>query len=68
MRPEFSAIISPPQVAILAVGSIMERPLVIDGALAVRPTAAFTLGVDHRAIDGRAAAAFLEQLKVVLER
>ncbi len=64
----FSAIISPPQVAILAVGSIMERPLVIDGALAVRPTAAFTLGVDHRAIDGRAAAAFLEQLKVVLER
>ena len=64
----FSAIISPPQVAILAVGSIMERPLVIDGSLAVRPTAAFTLGVDHRAIDGRAAAAFLEQLKTVLER
>jgi len=63
----FSAIISPPQVAILAVGSIMDRPVVVEGALAVRPTATFTLGVDHRAIDGRAAQAFLEQLKANLE-
>jgi pyruvate dehydrogenase E2 component (dihydrolipoamide acetyltransferase) len=63
----FSAIISPPQVAILSVGSIMDRPLVVDGALMIRPAATFTLGVDHRAIDGRAAQAFLEQLKTNLE-
>ena len=63
----FSAVISPPQVAILAVGSVQERALVIDGALAIRPAATFTLGVDHRAIDGRQAADFLESLKAALE-
>jgi pyruvate/2-oxoglutarate dehydrogenase complex dihydrolipoamide acyltransferase (E2) component len=64
----FTAIINPPQVAILSVGSIQPRPVVVgDGALTVRPTAGFTLGVDHRAIDGRQSAAFLEELKRVLE-
>jgi pyruvate dehydrogenase E2 component (dihydrolipoamide acetyltransferase) len=64
----FTAIISPPQVAILSVGSILPRPVVTgDGQLAARATATFTIGVDHRAIDGRAAAGFLEALKVALE-
>jgi pyruvate dehydrogenase E2 component (dihydrolipoamide acetyltransferase) len=70
----FAAIISPPQLAILAAGSIQPRPWVIgvDGkgaepTLALRSIATFTLGVDHRAIDGRQAAAFLEQLKTHLE-
>ena len=63
----FTAIISPPQVAILSVGSILPRPHVVDGELAIRPTAAFSIGVDHRAIDGRAAAAFLETLKTQFE-
>lgn len=63
----FTAIISPPQVAILSVGSIQPRPFVVNSELAVRPTAAFTVGVDHRAIDGRQAAEFLEQLKDTLE-
>ncbi len=63
----FNAIISPPQVAILAVGSIMQRPVAVDGVMVICPTAMFTLGVDHRAIDGRAAQAFLEQLKTTLE-
>ncbi len=63
----FTALISPPQVAILSVGSIQPRPIVVGEALAVRPTATFTLGVDHRAIDGREAAAFLEELKATLE-
>jgi pyruvate dehydrogenase E2 component (dihydrolipoamide acetyltransferase) len=63
----FAAIISPPQVAILSAGSIQPRPHVIASELAIRPTATFTLGVDHRAIDGRDAAAFLEQLKASLE-
>ncbi|MEP7355954.1 MAG: 2-oxo acid dehydrogenase subunit E2, partial [Anaerolineales bacterium] len=64
---QFTAIINPPQVAILSVGSIQPRPVVVGEALAVRPAAGFTLGVDHRAIDGRLAAAFLEELKRILE-
>ena len=63
----FTAIISPPQVAILSAGSVQRRPVVAGDAVVVRPVAAFTLGVDHRAIDGREAAAFLEALKAVLE-
>ncbi|MCL5996752.1 MAG: 2-oxo acid dehydrogenase subunit E2 [Chloroflexi bacterium] len=63
----FTAIISPPQVAILSVGSIQQRPLVVNAELVIRPAATFTLGVDHRAVDGRQAAAFLEQLKTNLE-
>ena len=63
----FTAIISPPQVAILSVGSIQPRPLVVGAELGIRPAAIFTLGVDHRAIDGRQAAAFLERLKADLE-
>jgi len=64
---QFTAIISPPQVAILSVGSVQPRPLVVGDELVIRPTATFTLGADHRAIDGRQSAAFLEQLKVILE-
>ena len=63
----FTAIISPPQVAILSVGSIQPRPFVVNSELTIRPTAVFTVGVDHRAVDGRQAAAFLEQLKDTLE-
>jgi len=63
----FTAIISPPQVAILSVGSVLPRPHVVAGELAVRPTAGITVGADHRAVDGRAAAAFLEALKTALE-
>jgi pyruvate dehydrogenase E2 component (dihydrolipoamide acetyltransferase) len=64
---QFTAIINPPQVAILSVGSIQPRPVVAGDAVVIRPTASFTLGVDHRAIDGRLAAAFLEELKMILE-
>lgn len=64
---QFTALISPPQVAIVSVGSVQPRPSVAGDTLVIRPTATFTLGVDHRAIDGREAAAFLEKLKVILE-
>jgi pyruvate dehydrogenase E2 component (dihydrolipoamide acetyltransferase) len=64
---QFTAIISPPQLAILSVGSVLPRPIVVDSNLVVRSTATFTLGADHRAIDGRQAAAFLQQLKAILE-
>jgi len=63
----FTAIISPPQVAILSVGSVQLLPLVVDGQVAARTAATFTLGVDHRAVDGRQAARFLEDLKHDLE-
>jgi len=63
----FTAIISPPQVAILSVGSVQPRALVENDTLVVRMSATFTLGADHRAIDGRQSAAFLETLKTVLE-
>ncbi len=63
----FTAIINPPEVAILSVGSVQTRPVVVGDQLQIRPTAAITLGVDHRAIDGRQSAAFLEALKHHLE-
>jgi pyruvate dehydrogenase E2 component (dihydrolipoamide acetyltransferase) len=55
----FTAIITPPQVAILAVGSISDRVVPVDGEPAIRPMIALTLSSDHRVIDGVRAAAFL---------
>ena len=56
----FTAIINPPQIAILAIGAAKPRPVVIDGGLHVRTTAHLTLSADHRVIDGLIAARFLE--------
>lgn len=58
----FSAIISPPQAAILAVGSIRDRVVPIAGQPAVRPMMTLTLSCDHRVIDGARAALFLNDL------
>jgi pyruvate dehydrogenase E2 component (dihydrolipoamide acetyltransferase) len=49
---QFVAIINPPQVAILAVGSVKQRPIVVDGGLHIRHTVHLTLSGDHRAVDG----------------
>ncbi len=59
---QFSAIITPPQAAILAVGSIADRVVVVDGKPAVRPMMTLTLSCDHRAADGARAAMFLNDL------
>jgi pyruvate dehydrogenase E2 component (dihydrolipoamide acetyltransferase) len=64
---EFSAVIIPPQAAILAVGAIKERPVVRRGQLAVAQTMRVTLSADHRVLNGVEAARFLEALKQVLE-
>lgn len=56
----FTAIINPPQVAILAVGTAKPRPMVVNGGLHIRTTAHLTLSADHRIIDGMLAARFLE--------
>ena len=63
----FNAIINPPQAAILAVGRIAKRPLVVDDTLQVRPAMWMTLSVDHRVADGATAARFLQDLVRYLE-
>jgi pyruvate dehydrogenase E2 component (dihydrolipoamide acetyltransferase) len=59
---QFQAIINSPQSAILAVGRVRERPVAVDGAVAVRPTLFLTLSVDHRLLDGAQGARFLERV------
>jgi pyruvate dehydrogenase E2 component (dihydrolipoamide acetyltransferase) len=63
----FTAVINPPQVAILAVGGTTMRQVWNDGAPEWRPIAEFTLTSDHRAVDGARAAGFLADLKARLE-
>ncbi|MBF6606067.1 MAG: 2-oxo acid dehydrogenase subunit E2 [Chloroflexi bacterium] len=63
----FTAIITPPQVAILATARIEPRAVVIGGAVGIRPMLTATLSADHRALDGASAAAFLADLRAALE-
>ncbi len=58
----FSAIITPPQAAILAVGSISERIVPVEGKPGIRPMMTMTLSSDHRVVDGARAAEFLSDL------
>jgi 2-oxoglutarate dehydrogenase E2 component (dihydrolipoamide succinyltransferase) len=60
-------IINQPQVAILGVGTIEKRPVVIDDAIAIRTMAYLTLGFDHRLIDGAVADQFMADIKQRLE-
>lgn len=64
---QFIAVLNPPQVAILAVGSIEERPRAVDGELDIAPTMTMTLTCDHRAIDGSEGAEFLRTVKALVE-
>lgn len=64
---EFQAIINPPQAAILAVSGIQEVPVVVNQVVVPGKTMNLTLSVDHRVIDGAAAAKFLQTLKKILE-
>jgi pyruvate dehydrogenase E2 component (dihydrolipoamide acetyltransferase) len=66
---QFSAVINPPEAAILAVGAAGPEPLVTgDGQVEIRQVLRLTLSIDHRAVDGATGAAFLTQLKDVLEQ
>ena len=62
----FTPIINPPQVAILGVGTIQRRPVVVGDALAIRPSVYLCLVFDHRALDGVPAAQFLQELQSLL--
>jgi pyruvate dehydrogenase E2 component (dihydrolipoamide acetyltransferase) len=63
----FTAVINPPESAILAVGSITPTPAVVDGQVVVRERMKVTLSSDHRALDGALAARFLQEVRQLLE-
>jgi pyruvate dehydrogenase E2 component (dihydrolipoamide acetyltransferase) len=64
---EFSAIINPPEVGILAVGAAAKRAVVHDGKVVPRTMLTLTLSADHRVVDGATAAQFMRTLKEMLE-
>jgi pyruvate dehydrogenase E2 component (dihydrolipoamide acetyltransferase) len=64
----FTAIIVPPQAAILAVGAVADRVVARDGQVVIRPMMSMTLSSDHRVVDGRRAAAFLNDLVATLQQ
>jgi pyruvate dehydrogenase E2 component (dihydrolipoamide acetyltransferase) len=64
---EFSAIINPPEAAILAVGAVTQRPFVVNGVVGVAPLMKVTLSVDHRVADGAQAGQFLQEFKNLME-
>ncbi len=64
---EFTAVINPPEAGILAVGTVEERPVVVDGEVVVQPRMRITMSCDHRVIDGAQGARFLATLKSFLE-
>jgi pyruvate dehydrogenase E2 component (dihydrolipoamide acetyltransferase) len=64
---EVIGVIYPPQVALLGVGRVVERPWAVDGMIGVRPTVRLTLSGDHRATDGASGARFLNTLERLLQ-
>jgi pyruvate dehydrogenase E2 component (dihydrolipoamide acetyltransferase) len=65
---KFSAIINPPNAAILAVGTTVTKPVVKHGAIVVGQTMVLTLSCDHRVVDGALGAQFLAAIKDLLEK
>ena len=63
----FTAVLNPPQAAIVAVGAAVDRAVPVAGELAVRPMLTITGTFDHRAVDGAPAAGFLQTVKELLE-
>lgn len=63
----FRPIINPPQSAILGVGAINDKPVVVNGQISIRPLMTLSLVFDHRVFDGVPAAIFLKTLKEILE-
>ncbi|HWQ68581.1 MAG TPA: dihydrolipoamide acetyltransferase family protein [Patescibacteria group bacterium] len=65
---EFTAIINPPEAAILAVGRIQSKPVVVNGDVRIGQRMRMTLSCDHRAVDGATGAIFLQEVKRLLEQ
>ncbi len=64
---QFMPIINVPECAILGVGAIVKKPVVIDDLIGIRPMMALTLAFDHRLVDGGPAARFLQRLKHLIQ-
>lgn len=64
---EFLPVINVPQCAILGIGAIVKKPVVVDEEIAIRPRMAITLSFDHRVVDGSPAARFLQRVKHLIE-
>ncbi|MEO1715420.1 MAG: 2-oxo acid dehydrogenase subunit E2, partial [Bacteroidota bacterium] len=64
---EFTAIINPPDSCILAVGTIVEKPVVKDGEIVIGHKMKVTMSCDHRVVDGATGAQFLQTLQGILE-
>ncbi len=63
----FTPIINPPEAAILGVGKIVEKPVVVDGKIEKKPLTTLSLSYDHRIVDGAPAARFLQRIKNYIE-
>ena len=63
----FTPIINPPETAILGVGRIVEKPVVVDKKVVVKPIMQLSLSFDHRVVDGTPAAQFLQKVKEIIE-
>jgi pyruvate dehydrogenase E2 component (dihydrolipoamide acetyltransferase) len=64
---EFTAVINPPEAAILAVGAMAEKPVAREGEVVVRQMMRVTMSCDHRVVDGAVGAQFLQTFKQILE-
>jgi pyruvate dehydrogenase E2 component (dihydrolipoamide acetyltransferase) len=65
---QFTAVINPPQAAILAVGEAVRQPVVRDDQITIGTTMTLTLSIDHRTVDGATAAGFLTSLRELIEQ
>jgi len=63
----FIPIINPPETAIMGVGRVTEKPLVVNGQVVTKPVVQLSLSFDHRIVDGAPAAQFLQRVKQILE-
>lgn len=63
----FIAVINPPESSILSVGRMMDKVLVVEGEIKIRPTMTFVLSVDHRVVDGATGSRFLRDIKEMIE-
>ena len=64
---EFTAVINPPEGAILAIGAMTAKPVAKDGHVVIRRTMRVTMSCDHRVVDGATGAQFLQTFKQILE-
>jgi pyruvate dehydrogenase E2 component (dihydrolipoamide acetyltransferase) len=64
---QFTAVINPPEAGILAVGSVADRPVIVNGEVTVRKRMRVTMSCDHRVIDGATGARFLQTVRRMLE-